>query len=138
MRLLVAAQILAGAEVGERDAPAGAAHDVVRLDVAVQGIGAVHRRQRPAQVHADEGGFVGAERAALRDERVERLARDQLHGHADLVADPVGAEHPHHVGMIDARQRFAPRSTARSGSNGASGCTGRMTFSATSRRSSES
>ena len=100
----IAARILAGAEVGEGDAAAGAADDVVRFDVAVQGVGAVDGGEGAARVDADEGGLVGAEGPALLHERGERVAGDQLHRHADLVARPVGPEDAHDVGVAHARE----------------------------------
>ena len=108
---LIAAQILAGPEVGEGDAAAGAADHVVRLDVAVQGVGAVDGREGAAQVHADEGGLAGAEGPALLHQRGERVAGDELHRHADLVARPVGPEDAHDVRVAHVREpaRFVER-----------------------------
>ena len=79
------------AEVHQDDAPADLAHDVVRLDVAVQQAGGVERRQRAAQIDADAGHFARAHRPALADHRGERLALDELHPDADLLRRPRSA-----------------------------------------------
>ena len=84
-------EILAGAEVHQDDAAAGLAHDVLRLDVAVQQPGAVDGRERGADVEADERGLAGAERSACLTSLVERLAAHELGPEADPAIVLLGA-----------------------------------------------
>ena len=73
-----ASEVLAGAKVHEDDAAAGFAHDVLRLDVAVQEARTVDRGKRGADVESDERGLARAERTTRLDDLVERLAADEL------------------------------------------------------------
>ena len=77
------------------------AHDVLRLDVAVQQAGGVNGRQRRAQVQADQRRFRGTERAARLDDLLERFAAHQLHPQADAAVVLLGA--------IDLRRRASWR-----------------------------
>ncbi len=103
-RRLVDLHVGAGAEVHEHGAAAGGPHHVLRLDVAVQHLQPVHRRQRAADVDADVHRLLGAERPVLRDQVLQRAAANQLHREAHLLADPLGAEHADHVVVPHLRQ----------------------------------
>ena len=100
-------QRTAGAEIHQHRAAPIRPHDVVRLDVAVQQAGAVHRGEGPAQIQSDDCRFAGAERPLLADDRVERPPLDQFHREADLVANPFRAKDPDHRLVADLRE--APR-----------------------------
>ena len=99
-----ARQLFAGAEIHQDDAAAALAHDVLRLDVAMQQAGAVHRRERRTQIEADEGRLAGAERASRLDGLLERLAAHELHPQADAAVVLLGAIHLDDVGVAHARE----------------------------------
>ena len=92
------------AEIHQDDAAALLPHDVGRLDVAVDETGGVHGRQGPAEVEADQGGFVGAERTLLGEGLLERLAAQKVGPEADAPCVPVGPVDDQDVGVPDARQ----------------------------------
>ncbi len=73
----------------------------------MQEAGAVHRRQRRAQIQADERRFPRPERAASLEDLLERLAAHQFHPEADAVVVMLGAVHLHDVRVPDPRK--APR-----------------------------
>ncbi len=99
-----AGKLLAGAEIHEHQAPAALAHDVLGLDVAVQQPGAVHRRQRRAQIQADEGRFARAKWPARLNGLLERLAAHELHPQADAAVVLLGTIHLHDVPMTHTRE----------------------------------
>ena len=100
--ILLGGEDLGTAEVHEDDAPADLAHDVVRLDVAVQETGGVQRRQGPAQVETDADHLPRAHHAVIADHRGQGLAVDVLHPDAGLVVVFVGAVDHHYIGVTDA------------------------------------
>ena len=95
----------ARAEVHEDDASAVFAHDVLRLDVAVDEAGAVHGGKRAAQIARQGSGLARAERAVRCSQRLERPAADELHPQADAAVADVGAMDGDHVRMADAGER---------------------------------
>ena len=94
-------EILAGAEVHQHRPPALFAHDIVRLDVAVQQAGAMHRGQRAAQVQTDQRGFTRAEGPVRAQQLGERAPLDQLHPESDAAADVIRPVDGRHVRMAD-------------------------------------
>ena len=66
--------------------------------------GAVHRRQRRAEVQADERRFARAERSARLDGLLERLAAHELHPQADAAVVLLGAVDLDDVRVAHARQ----------------------------------
>ena len=104
-------QIMARAKVHENDAPAGLAHDVLRLDVAVEKAGVVHRGERLREVGGDGHDFVRIQSASLGQELLERTPLDEFGPDADGIADAFGAVHRQHVRVTDACQeaRFVDR-----------------------------
>ena len=99
-----AGEILARPEVHEDDAPAGLAHDVLRLDVAVQQPGAVDRRERGADIQSDECRLARTERSAIGDELLERLASDELGPETDATVVLLGAVDLHDVLVAETGQ----------------------------------
>ncbi len=97
----------AGPEVHEHDSAAGLAHDVLRLDIAMDEPRLVYRRHRTAQVRADEGRLVRAEHAALMQRLLEREAVDEFHPQAHGAFELVHPVHNHDVRMPDARKQTA-------------------------------
>ncbi len=95
---------LSGAEVHQDETAALLAHDVLRLDVAVDETGLVDGREGAAQLLADERRLARAERALGPQELLQRAAADVLHPEPDAPVALLGAEHRHHVAMADARQ----------------------------------
>ena len=93
------------AEVHQDDPAAGLAHDVLRLDVAVQEARLVDGPERLAQIEAQDRGFLGAVGALCLDDLFQRAAIDEFHPEADRPSGAVGTENPDHVGMIDAREK---------------------------------
>ena len=79
------ARVLACPEVHEDDAAACLPHDVLRLDVAVQQPGAMDRRERSADIQADECCLARTERSTIGDELLERLAPDELRPETDAA-----------------------------------------------------
>ena len=104
-RALVGHRVAAGAEVHQHEAAVAVAHDVLRLDVAMQQPGGVHGRQRRAHVDADERDLARVEAADPQQHGFERLALDQFHPQADEAAAALGAEDRRDVRMLDARQQ---------------------------------
>ena len=76
-------------------------HDVLRLDVAMQHAGCVHRRNRLTEVDANLNGFRPSEHLAAVDEVFERAAADELHPESDSIANLFRAVDRHDVGMAD-------------------------------------
>ena len=99
-----AGEILASPEVHEDDAPACLAHDVLRLDVAVQQPGAVDRRERSADIQADECRLARTERSTIGDELLERLASDELRPETDATVMFLGAVDLHDVLVAETGQ----------------------------------
>ncbi len=99
----VAAQHLAGTEVHQHNPAALGSHHVSGFDIAVNEVGAVHRRQRAAHVLPHHRRFLCAERALILDDVVERLALDQLHAEADLSLVDLHAQHRDDIRMADLR-----------------------------------
>ena len=97
----------AGAEVHEDDAAALLAHDVVRLDVAVDEPLGVDGGERAAQRPADDDRLVGAVRAARVDLGGQRPPVHELHPQADPAVVLVGAVHDDDVRMLDAGEEAA-------------------------------
>ena len=95
-------QVMARAEVHENDAPAGLAHDVLRLDVPVEKARVVHRAERLREVGGDGRDFVRIESAALGQELLERPPLDEFRPDTDGIADIFGAVHCQHVLVTDA------------------------------------
>ena len=102
------------AEVHQHDAPADFAHDIVRLDVAMQQASRVERRQGAADVDADAGHFTGAHRSALLHDLGEGLPLDELHPDADALLVLLCAVDGDDVWMVDASEmlRLRPRLSA--------------------------
>ena len=97
----VGLHVVAGTEVHQHGAPAGGPHHVLGLDVAVDEPGAVHRRQGPGDVDAEQHRLARIERSLLRHQLLERAALQQLHRNADVAADAVGAEDPDDIRMAE-------------------------------------
>ncbi len=97
-------EVLSGAEVHQDDATAGFAHDVLRLDVAVQQAGIVDGRERGADVEADERSLAGAERSARGDNLVERFPAHELGPQAHTAIVLFGAVDLDNVLVPQARQ----------------------------------
>jgi hypothetical protein len=95
---------LGTAEVHQDDPAAGLAHDVVRLDVAVQQTCRMQGGQRAAQVAADSGHLVRAHGAAVADDRGQRLPFDELHPDPDVLVVLIRAIDGDDVGVPDARE----------------------------------
>ena len=126
-------QLPAGSEIHEDGSTTLLAHHVVRLDVAMKDVGAVHRCQRATQVDADDRRLVRAERCLTPHDFVERLALDELHRQADLVVDHAPRHRRDDVGMLhlDQAPRFVECLFL---IDGEPGMRERMTLSATSSR----
>ena len=97
-------QLLTGTEVHQDQSPAVFAHDVLRLDVAMNQSGAMHGGDRAAQLRQDRRRFAGAEGALLPDEILERAPLDQLHPYADAAVDAIGAVDRDHMRVAHASQ----------------------------------
>ena len=97
-------EVFAGTKVHQDDATAGFAHDVLRLDVAVQQPGVVDGGERGADVEADERGLARAERSARLDDLVERLAAYELGPEADPAIVFLGTVDLHHMLVPQARE----------------------------------
>src|SRR4029453_18764817 len=77
----------ARAEVHQNDSPAGLAHDVLRLDVAMNEPRLVYCCHRPAKIRADEGRRVPSEHAALLESLFESEAVDEFHPQSDCAVE---------------------------------------------------
>jgi hypothetical protein len=99
-----AGEILARPEVHEDDAAAGLAHDVLSLDGAVQQPGAVDRRERGADIQADECRLARTERAAIPHELLERLAPDEFCPETDAAVVLLDAVDLHDVLVAETGQ----------------------------------
>ena len=104
---VAAGELLAGAEVHEDDAAAGLAHDVLRLDVAVQEACSVDGGERGTDVQADEGGLARTERPAGLYELLERFAANELGPEPDAAVVLLGAVDLHDVLVAETGE--APR-----------------------------
>src|SRR5207249_6081447 len=96
-----------GAEIHQDDPAPLLAHHVLRLDVAVHETGAVDRRERAAQLDADDRGFLRAERTLRAELLLERFAAQQLHPQPDapvMLRDAVDGDD---VRMANAREQPA-------------------------------
>src|SRR5438128_437395 len=80
-----ARRVAARAEIHEHDAAAVGAHDVLRLDVAMQKARRMNGRERAAQVDANCGRLARAERTRGSELLLERDAAHELHPEADAV-----------------------------------------------------
>ena len=80
-------ELRARAEVHQDRPAAFLAHDVLRLDVAVDEAAAVNRGERLAEIHADGRRFLSAQRAARAQLVFHRAAVDELHPQADEPLD---------------------------------------------------
>ena len=89
-------------------------HDVLGFDVAMDQPGGVNRRERPAQIDADQRRLASAQRPVLLQPLFERRATYQLHPQADAPIVHVHAVDRDHVGVAHTRQPTAFRSDARS------------------------
>ena len=97
----------AGAEVHQHHAAAAIAHHVLRLDVAMQQAGRVHRGQRFAHLGPEQRRLAGAEPALLLDDLLERRALDQLHPEAGEAGGAGRAEHRDDAAVPDLGQQAA-------------------------------
>ena len=104
-------QRLRPAEVHQDDSAAELAHDVVRLDVAVQQAGGVKRGQRAAEIDPDAGRLARTHRSGNADHRGQRLALDVFHPDSDLLVVLIGAMDDDDVRVADACEvaRFGQR-----------------------------
>ena len=89
----------AGTEIHQHGPPPGSAHDVLRLDVAVDQARSVNGGERPAEVDADEGRLAGAHRAVGVEPLLERLAFEELHPETDAALVRVGSVDVDDVGV---------------------------------------
>ncbi len=71
------------------------------LDVAVDEAGRVDGGQRPAQVEADQGRLLGAQRSLLREPLLQRGAGHEVGPQPDAAVVDVGAVHDDDVGVAD-------------------------------------
>ena len=99
---MVHRELSSRSEVHEDDPPAILAHDVLRLDVAVDQACGVHRRQRPAEIHADDCRFVRSEWSLLTDDLLQRPPLDVVHPETDASVEAIRAEDGHDVRMSHA------------------------------------
>ena len=97
----------AGAEIHQHEPSALFADDVLRLDVAMDEAGGVDRRQRPAQVLAEQRRLAPAEGALPLEQLFEGVAADELHPQPDAAVVGVDAVHGDHVAVADAGQEPA-------------------------------
>jgi hypothetical protein len=79
-----------------------AEHDVVRLDVAVQQAGFVHRRDGTTQIDADPYRFTRRDRSVMTHTLGERPSTHELHPDADGVPGLLGAVDRDDVVVADA------------------------------------
>jgi hypothetical protein len=82
-----------------KDAPVFGSHYVVRLDIAVQQAGAVHRRYRSTELETNVDSFGSADYLPLVEDLLERVAANELHPQADLVTNLLCAVDADDVGM---------------------------------------
>ena len=101
----ICASDFAGAEIHEHDPAAGFAHHVVRLDVAVQQPGLVHRGHGTAQIDADERSLLCAEHAAGGERLLERQTLDELHPETDGLVVLIDAVDRHDIRVAHASQQ---------------------------------
>jgi hypothetical protein len=94
-------QRLRAAEIHQHRAPAGLAHHVVRLDVAVQQPGGVEGGERAAEIDADAGHLASAQRPGVADHRAQGPPFDAVHPDADAALVLVGAVDRHHIRVPD-------------------------------------
>ncbi len=97
--------ILAGAEIHQDDPSADLAHDVLRLDVAVEQSRLVDGGNRSADVDPDERRLLRAERTLIAEDARERASLDEFHPQSDPPVAPFHAVHRNEVGMADAREQ---------------------------------
>jgi len=102
---MASARLGTGAEVHEDGPPAGLAHDVLRLDVAMHESGAVDGRERAADVDADDRRLARAHAPVGIDPLLQRLAFEELHPEADAAVVAVGAVDGNHVGVTNPREQ---------------------------------
>ena len=100
-------EFVTGAEIAEDDAAARFLQDVLGLDVTVDEAGAMHGRERAAQLDADAGNLLRRERSALGELGLERPAFDELHPEAGAAVDALGAVDSGDVRMTHARHQPA-------------------------------
>ena len=84
-------------EIHEEDAPALLAHDVARLDVAMEEPCAVHGGDGAADVDADQRRFARADNALPADELHQRLAVDEVAPETEPAVMAVHAVDRHDV-----------------------------------------
>ena len=101
-RAIEPGELRAGAEVHEDRPPTLFAHDVLRFDVTMHEPAAVNRSQGFAQIEADEGGFLAAQRTACLQFLLQRAAVDELHPQAVAAIRSLDA--------VDRRRRWRVRS----------------------------
>ena len=108
---VVPGQILSGSEVHQDRSPAVCPHHVMGFEVAVHQAGAVHGRQRAAQIQSDQRSFTRAERAVLAQQAPKRTALDEFHPETDAAIDIVGPVDGDDVGMPNSGEqpRFSER-----------------------------
>ena len=94
-------QLGAGAEVHQDRASALLAHDVLRLDIAVDEAASVHRGERAAQIDTDERRFLRAERAASAQFVLHRATMDELHPQTDESVRLLDAVDDDDVAVVD-------------------------------------
>ena len=99
--------VLPRAEVHQHEAAALLAHDVLRLDVAVHQAGLVDRRQRAAQLLADQRRFARTERTGGSQQLFEGAAADVLHPQTDPPVLLLDAEHRDDVAVAHPREDAA-------------------------------
>ena len=80
-------ELSASAEVHEHDAAVLGSHYVVRLDIAMQQAGTVHRRYRATELETDVDSFGSADHLPLVEDLLESVAANELHPEADLVTN---------------------------------------------------
>ena len=95
----------AGAEVHQDDSAFRIAHDVPRGHIAMHEPGAVHSRQRPAHVLADQRRFARIQLVPAVHRLLERLATHELHAQPDAAFVRLHAEDADDVGVTHFRER---------------------------------
>src|SRR5205823_3068330 len=87
IRRRVVLKLSTSAEVHQQDAPVFGSHHVVRLDIPMEQAGGMHRRHCATQLETYVDCLGGADHLAPLERLLERVATNELHPEADVVAN---------------------------------------------------
>ena len=107
IRRCIVIKFSARPEIHEDNAPILGSHHVVRLDIAMQQARAVHGGHGTTELEANVHRVSRAERCLLLEDLLERVATNELHPEADLVANLLGTINRYDVRMAHASEQAA-------------------------------